>query len=95
MKELHDEVAEQMLERVGNVLGQLQKYRAEHLEDRRLEDILTQLERIEMLITEKGRLEYREKLALDFHLTEDTVLEGNEHLSRELYSIKNFVENAL
>lgn len=95
MKEMHDEVAEQMLERIGNVLAQLQSYRAQHLDDARLEDILTQLEHIEKVIEEKGRLEYREKLALDFHLTEDTVIEGNEHLSRELYSIKNFAENAL
>jgi len=95
MKEIHDEVAEQMLERIANVLGQIQKYRAEHLDDRRLEDMLTQLERVEHVIKEKGRLEYREKIALDFHLTEESVLEDNEHLTRELYSIKNFVENSL
>lgn len=95
MKEMHDEVAEQMLERVGNVLAQLQAYRAQHLDDARLEDILTQLEFVEQAIEEKQRFEYKEKLALDFHLTEDSVLEGNEHLARELYSIKNFVENVL
>lgn len=95
MKELHDEVAEQMLERIANALGQIQKYRAEHLDDRRLEDILTQLERIEHVIKEKERLDYKEKLNLDFHLTEDSVLEDNSHLSRELYSIKNFVEHNL
>ncbi|MDB5265329.1 MAG: hypothetical protein JWM39_42 [Parcubacteria group bacterium] len=95
MKEMHDEVAEQMLERIANVLVHLQAYRAQHLDDPRLEDILTQLEYVEEKIEEKGRFEYKEKLALDFHLTEDSVIEGNEHLSRELYSIKNFVENAL
>ena len=95
MKEMHDEVAEQMLERIANVLAQLQTYRAQHLDDVRLEDILTQLEQVEEVIKEKGRFEYREKLALDFQLLEDSVLEGNEHLGRELYSIKNFVENAL
>jgi hypothetical protein len=84
-----------MLERIGNVLAQLQAYRAQHLDDVRLEDILTQLELVEQLIEEKGRLEYREKLALDFQLVEDSVLEGNEHLARELYSIRNFVENNL
>ncbi len=95
MKDLHDEVAEQMLERIGNVLAQLQAYRVQHLDDARLEDILTQIELVEQLIKEKGRLEYRGKLALDFQLVEDSVLEGNKHLARELYSIRNFVENAL
>ncbi len=95
MKEMHDEAAEQMLERVGNVLAQLQAYRAQHLDDARLEDILTQLEFVEQAIEQKQRFEYREKLALDFNLIEDSVLEGNEHLGRELYSIRNFVENAL
>ncbi len=95
MKEMHDEVVEQMLERVGNVLTQLQSYRAQHLDDARLEDILTQLEHVQAVIQENGRFEYREKLALDFNLIEDSVLEGNEHLGRELYSIRNFVENAL
>jgi hypothetical protein len=95
MKEMHDEVAEQMLERVSNVLAQLQAYRAQHLDDPRLEDILTQLEFVEQAIEEKQPFEYREKLALDFNLIEDSVLEGNEHLGRELYSIRNFVENAL
>lgn len=95
MKEIHDEAVEQMRERISNVLTQLQAYRAQHLNDPRLEDILTQLEQIDAVIGEKGRLEYREKLALDFHLTEDSVVEGNEHLGRELYSIRNFVENNL
>ncbi|KND51583.1 MAG: hypothetical protein AB202_03395 [Parcubacteria bacterium C7867-007] len=95
MKEMHDEVVEQMLERIGNALGQIQKYRASHLDNPRLEDILTQLERVEQVIEEKGRLEYREKLDLDFHLIEDTPLEGNSHLGRELYSIKNFTEHNL
>jgi hypothetical protein len=77
------------------VLGQLQKYRVEHLDDRRLENILTQLERVEQMIEEKGHFEYREKIGFDFNLIEDSVLDGNEHLARELYSIRNFVENAL
>jgi hypothetical protein len=95
MKEMHDEVAEQMLERISNVLTQLQSFRAKHLGDPRLEDILTQLEQVEEVIREKGHFEYRNKLALDFNLIEDSVLEGNEHLGRELYSIRNFVENTL
>lgn len=95
MKELHDEVAEQMLERIENVLNTLQMYRVQHLDDVRLEDILTQLERVHEVIGEKGRFEYREKIAFDFNMIEDSVLDGNEHLGRELYSIRNFVENAL
>jgi len=95
MKEIHEEAAEQMHERIGNVVTQLQAYRAQHLEDTRLERMLTQLELIDLLIAERGHLEYRQKQALDFHLIEGSVLEGNEFLERELYSIRNFVENAL
>lgn len=95
MKEMHDEVAEQMIERIENVLNTLQMYRVQHLDDARLEDILTQLERVHAVIEEKEHFEYREKIAFDFNMIEDSVLDGNEHLGRELYSIRNFVENAL
>lgn len=90
-----DAGAEQMLERITNVLTALNGYRAKHLEDSRIESIMTQLENTETLIQEGGWYKDSELRALDFHLVEDTPMEGNENLKRELQSIRNYVEHKL
>lgn len=84
-----------MSERIRNVLTTLNTYRMEHPEEVRIEHIMTQLESVERAIENDERLTYRQKQDLDFALTEGSSLEENEHLGRELYSIRNFAENNL
>lgn len=87
---------EQMLERIRNVLTQLNNYRAKDIENRRIEGIMTELERIEALLQEDdGWLSASEMRALDFHLIEGTPMERNEGLQRELYAIRNYIEHRL
>jgi hypothetical protein len=86
---------EQMQERVRNALIAINGYRATRLEDARLESILTQLEHVQTALEESTYFSFSEIRGFDFHITEGTPLEGNEPLTRELYSIRNYVENAL
>jgi hypothetical protein len=87
---------EQILERIRNALTQLNNYRAKDLDNRRIEGIMTELERIETLLQEEdGWLSASEMRALDFHLLEGTPMERNEGLERELYAIRNYVEHRL
>ena len=86
---------EQMKERVRDVLTSLTRYRSKHLEDKRIEEIVTQLELIQSAIESGRMLAHAEKEALDFNLIEGTPLEHDEHLVTELYSIKNFAMNTL
>ena len=86
---------EQMQERVRNALVAINSYRATRLEDARLESMLTQLEHVETALEENSHFSFSEIRGFDFHITEGTPLEGNEPLTRELYSIRNYVENAL
>lgn len=91
--------ARQMQERIRNVLTTLNRYRAQHLENARIEWIMTQLEQVDDLLDaersgDKGAwLTHQELRELDLHHIEGTPLEGNEPLGRELQSIRNFVEN--
>jgi hypothetical protein len=89
----HDDAIEQMQERITNVLVVLNKYRAQHLEDARIESIMTQLERVQEKMEEKEHFTHREIQDLDFSLTEGSPIENNESLGRELYSIRNFINN--
>ncbi|MEO6536839.1 MAG: hypothetical protein ABIT47_04035 [Candidatus Paceibacterota bacterium] len=89
----HDDAIEQMQERITNVLVVLNKYRAQNLEDARIESIMTQLERVQEKMDEKEHFTHREIQDLDFSLTEGSPIENNESLGRELYSIRNFIDN--
>jgi len=87
---------QQMLERIRNALTQLNNYRAKDLDNRRIEGIMTELERIEELLKQEDSwLSASDIRALDFHLIEDTPMEHNEGLQRELYAIRNYVEHRL
>lgn len=93
MPKPHDDTVRQMQERIQNVLTTLNKYRAQNLEDRRIEAVMTQLEDIAHKLEEGESFSYQELRELDFTLIEGTPLETNESLARELYSIRNFVEH--
>lgn len=95
MKEPDPEKKEQMQERIRNALTVINTYRAQHLEDIRLEHIQTQLEEVEAHLEENAPFTYQEKQQFNFNLTEDTPLERNGPLNRELYSIRNFIDTAL
>lgn len=89
----HDDVIRQMQERIRNVLTTLNRYRAQNLEDRCIESIMTQLEDIQRKMEEGESFTHQELRELDFSLIEGTPLEGSESLARELFSIRNFVEH--
>lgn len=91
-----EDASEQMQERITNVLTALNGYRAKSLDDPRIESIMTQIEHIQELLLEEGAwMSASEMRGLDFHLIEDTPMEGNEQLERELYAIRNYVEHKL
>ena len=92
-KELKDDVVRHMQERIKNVLTTLNTYRMQHPTEMRIEHIMGQIERIDDALERNERLTFRELQDLDFSLTEGTSLEQDEHLGRELYSIKNFADN--
>lgn len=82
----------QLIERFRNVVGSVNRVRAKHLDNARLESILTQLEdAIDRIETNKD-YSYAERDALDFHLLEGSPLEGDVSLSQELYSLKNIID---
>lgn len=83
----------QMDERIRNVLTTVNRYRAQDLENRRLESIMTQLEEVVEVLEERRSFSHAELRGFDFSLIENTPLEGDEHLERELYSIRNFIEH--
>jgi hypothetical protein len=85
----------EMLERVRNVLLTLTRYRSRHLDDARIEEIVTQLEAVQSVIESEGKMSREQKNALNFNLIEGTPLESNETLATELQSIRNFAMNAL
>ncbi|CAN5680643.1 hypothetical protein BH11PAT2_BH11PAT2_07780 [soil metagenome] len=89
----HDDAIEQMQERITNVLTMLNTYRSQNLEDMRIESIMTQLERVQEKIEDNEHFTHREIQDLDFSLTEGSPIESNESLGRELYSIRNFIDN--
>jgi hypothetical protein len=86
---------EQMQERIKNALISINHYRATRLEDVRLESMLTQIELVESAIENDTYFSAGDIRSFDFHIVEGTPIEGNEALTRELYSIRNYVENAL
>jgi hypothetical protein len=94
MKDVSEGVR-QVQERIRNVLGTLNRYRAQHLENARIEWIMTQLEQISELLGTDRWLTHQELRELDFHQVEGTPLEGNVPLERELQAIRNLVENKL
>jgi hypothetical protein len=68
------------------------RVRAKHLDNQRLERILTQLEDAVDRIENDRDYTYAERDALDFHLLEGSPLEGDISLSQELYSLKNILD---
>ncbi len=90
-----DEALENMKARVTDVLAVLAQYRSRYPDNAVIESVLTQVERVQDCLELGRRLSYSEKSQLDFSLVEGTPLERDEHLVRELYSIRNFAQNAL
>ncbi|MES2225419.1 MAG: hypothetical protein V4480_01240 [Patescibacteria group bacterium] len=88
-------VFEQMQERITNVLTVINTYRARNLGDMRLESFMTQLEEVQDAMAAGKWFTAQQMREFDFHQVEDTPLEGNEQLERELQAIRNFVENKL
>lgn len=88
-----DDTYVQMDERIRNVLTTLNRYRAENLEDRRIESIMTQLESVVDTLNERESFSHGQLRDFDFSLIEGTPFEDDENLSRELYSIRNFIEH--
>src|SRR4051812_40953824 len=83
----------QMDERIRNVLTTLNRYRSEDLENRRIESIMTQLERVAEILETRENFTHAELRDFDFSLIEGLPFEDDENLKRELYSIRNFIEH--
>ncbi len=83
----------QIDERITNVLTVLNRYRAQHLENARIESFMTQLEAVAEALSERRSFTHAELRDFDFSLIEGTPFEHDEHLARELYSIRNFIEH--
>lgn len=88
-----DDTYVQMNERIKNVLTTLNRYRAADLDNRRIESIMTQLERVTDVLDERENFTHAELRNFDFSLIEDLPFENDENLTRELYSIRNFIEH--
>ncbi len=83
----------QMDERIKNILTTLNRYRSENLENVRIESIMTQLELVADALDERESFTHAQLRDFDFSLIEGTPFEDDENLSRELYSIRNFIEH--
>jgi hypothetical protein len=93
MPKRKDAAYDQMDERIRNVLTTLNRYRAQHLEDRRIDSIMTQLENVAEALDERVSFTHAQLRDFDFSLIEGTPFEEDANLSRELYSIRNFIEH--
>ncbi len=93
MAKPRDDAYVQVIERIQNVLSSINTYRAQHLEDVRIDSIMTQLEKVVEILEERGSFSYADMKEFDFNLIEGTPFEDNENLARELYSIRNFIEH--
>jgi hypothetical protein len=90
-----DESIENMKGRVTDVLAALARYRSRYPENAGIESIMTQVERVQDFFDRGRQLSSREQQDLDFSLVEGTPLEHDEHLVRELYSIRNYAMHSL
>jgi hypothetical protein len=88
-----DDAYVQIEERIRNVLTTLNRYRADDLENRRIESIMTQLELVADRLDSREDFSHVELRDFDFSLIEGAPFEEDENLSRELYSIRNFIEH--
>lgn len=88
-----DDTYTQMDERIRNVLTTLNRYRAADLENRRIESIMTQLERVADILDARENFTHAELRDFDFSMVEGLPFEDDENLTRELYSIRNFIEH--
>ena len=93
MSQPKDDAYVQMDERIKNVLTALNRYRANDLENVRIESIMTQLERVADVLAARESFSHAELRDFDFSLNEGTPFENDENLTRELYSIRNFIEH--
>lgn len=83
----------QMNERITNVLTALNRYRAQDLGNRRIESIMSQLEQIEEALEKRENFTHVQLRDFDFSIIEGLPFEHDQNLSRELYSIRNFIEH--
>lgn len=88
-----DDTYAQMDERIQNVLMTLNRYRTKDLENRRIESIMTQLEKVVETLDARESFGHAQLRDFDFSQIEGTPFEDDENLSRELYSIRNFIEH--
>lgn len=88
-----DDTYAQMDERIQNVLTTLNRYRSQDLENRRIESIMTQLENIVDTLNARENFGHAQLRDFDFNQIEGMPFEDDENLSRELYSIRNFIEH--
>ena len=88
-----DDTYAQMDERIKNVLTTLNRYRAQDLENRRIESIMTQLEKVVDTLDARENFGHSQLRDFDFNQIEGMPFEDDENLSRELYSIRNFIEH--
>lgn len=88
-----DDAYVQMNERIKNVLMTVNRYRAQDLENRRIESIMTQLEKVMEVLESRENFTHAQLRDFDFSLIEELPFEDDENLSRELYSIRNFIEH--
>lgn len=88
-----DDAYVQMNERIRNVLTTLNRYRAQDLGNRRIESIMSQLEQVLETLENRESFTHAQLRDFDFNLIEGLSFEYDENLSRELYSIRNFIEH--
>lgn len=93
MSKPKDDTYVQMEERISNVLTALNRYRALDLENRRIESIMSQLEHLAEALENRENFSAEQLRDFDFQLIEGLPFEHDQHLARELFSIRNFIEH--
>jgi uncharacterized protein YfkK (UPF0435 family) len=93
MSKPKDDTYVQMDERIKNVLTMLNRYRTQDLSNKRIESIMTQLERVTEMLDARENFTHKELRDFDFSLIEGLPFEHDQNLVRELYSIRNFIEH--
>lgn len=90
-----EDIERDMIERITNVLTDLNTYRMRDPMNAQIESVMTQLEMIRDYIKEGRHLTVAQQHDLDFNIVANTPLEEDERLSTELQSIRSFAYNSL
>ncbi len=90
-----EDLVQQMEERVKNVLIALNRYRTKYPSDPSIESVMTQIELVQTHLESNEWLTFEQKEAFNFNIVSGTPLEGDESLTNELYSIRNYASHSM